>query len=355
MEQSFSREFSWPTHFCKPFHAFPVFFHKDGLCWARFKKACERGYRSAIKLAAFCSGRTEAWLEEAYAKWCDKEVCGLFLDEEEMREEELIERLDAENAEDQADDNECHQVLSQLQRDTMFVDPEAPEDTVPEQDAEIAFGKVKDQDVWEGLITDNANQASDDGPVERVSGLPRTLLQAMQEPGCKFNSLFRLAVALRSQKGGVDVKWLKNPQKMRKASQGLNWYQQLGLPGLIYSFQFQSIWAEYECFWSCKPGGREAHFIVKTCSSVVLMSMYQPRLSPTCGFSGTMKCASRRPILNANLANTAPEPQGWPSGVSFTLLLRENWICRQLLLRVSSSSILISIFICFSLSLPGLF
>ena len=57
--------------------------------------------------------------------------------------------------------------------------------------------------------------------------VPTTLREALEMDGCMFNALFRLALKLRSLKGGMDSGFLPNPKNARRASNGLNWYQQL--------------------------------------------------------------------------------------------------------------------------------
>ena len=68
-------------------------------------------------------------------------------------------------------------------------------------------------------------------PNRKKSGedqIPTTLREALRMDGCMFNALFRLALKLRSLKGGMDSGFLPNPKNARRASSGLNWYQQLG-------------------------------------------------------------------------------------------------------------------------------
>lgn len=108
----------------------------------RFKTCCEKGYKAAIKLAAFCSGKSEAVVEASYKKWCkdDGQFDASGMD---MAPDEIMELLEAHESVNDADENECHEVLTCLQRESVFVDPEAEENTVPNDNVELAFEKVK--------------------------------------------------------------------------------------------------------------------------------------------------------------------------------------------------------------------
>ena len=205
----------------------------------RFKTCCEKGYKAAIKLAAFCSGKSEAVVEASYKKWCKDDgqfdVSGM-----DMAPDEIMELLEAHESVNDADENECHEVLTCLQRESVFVDPEAEENTVPNDNVELAFEKVKGKEDLVFLLQSAGDpEDADMGTFQKktASGgrdhLQHTLLEAMECAGDRFNALWRLAVHVRCGPGGVDSKWIANHQKARLASTSLNWHQSLEVNGKI--------------------------------------------------------------------------------------------------------------------------
>ena len=70
-----------------------------------------------------------------------------------------------------------------------------------------------------------ASAASSQGE-SSLDTLPSTLQEALlYGGGDMFNSLFRLCVRLRSDKGGCDTRWLPNARGARRTSKTLNWHQ----------------------------------------------------------------------------------------------------------------------------------
>ena len=105
----------------------------------RFKKACERGYQGAIKLAAFCSGKTEAAIDNAYKKWAADGGGGAH-DDDDIAQEELLEQGQEVSM---PPENECEAVLTSVLQESGWVDPEGCEPEVPTADADAeAFSKV---------------------------------------------------------------------------------------------------------------------------------------------------------------------------------------------------------------------
>ena len=201
----------------------------------RFKSCCQRGYKAALCLAAFCSGHTESWIEEHYKKWCENSD-SITAGEDEMAEDELVEQcLGGEAPEAEGDENqgnECQKILEQTLTETPFVDPEEGEEPkVPDEDIELAFEKVTDKADLEKLLHASADD-KDLGAENKASlreKLPGTLMEAMIAPGDRFNALWRFSLRLRTARGGVDTKWLSNARNARKASKKLNWHQHLDL------------------------------------------------------------------------------------------------------------------------------
>eukprot|EP00438_Fugacium_kawagutii_P008763 Skav206806 [mRNA] locus=scaffold1990:253368:261683:- [translate_table: standard] len=210
------------------------------VCFCKgFKTCCEKGFRGAIKLASFVSGKSEEWIEENYRAWCDSMTAVSSFDaelqEDEMPEEGL--ELDADQTA-----NACHELLSQIQAESSMVDPEIELDAVdiPENDhVETAFDKLTDKEDLSTVLEGSHGASADDGahPEPAPAGdsttrspnyLPKTLLEAMTMQGDTFNALWRFTLRMRSAEGGVDRRWVANPQKARRASRDLNWHQPLG-------------------------------------------------------------------------------------------------------------------------------
>ena len=118
---------------------------------------------------------------------------------------------------------------------------------------ELEFMEVSDMEALMQLIaTKNASEPfkSEAGrsPKSRDAGnhLPTTLREALKLKGCLFTNLVRLAIKLRNAHGGMDVGFLPNAMNCRKASKGLNWYQQLVCKGL----NLYTILLYFDPFWS---------------------------------------------------------------------------------------------------------
>ena len=189
----------------------------------RFQECCEKGFRGAIKLAAFASGKSEKAIEVSYKKYCDEG--GFQQSSEELAPDEMMDKCDPAII-GAHDPNECHEILTTLQKETVFVDPRANQDTAPDihDHVELAFEQVPDKEDMESLFADADPQAS-----EKPDGeyLPTTLLEAMNSPGDTFNSLWRLCLHVRCAKGGVDRRFIANHRKVRGKTKPLNWHQHL--------------------------------------------------------------------------------------------------------------------------------
>ena len=101
--------------------------------------------------------------------------------------------------------------------------------------AEYDFKEVSDAEQLRNLL-EQANMAEPFGGeaarsphrAEKGNELPSTLAEALRTKGCMFNALYRLALRLRSSKGGMDTGFLPNALNCRRAARTLTWYQQLG-------------------------------------------------------------------------------------------------------------------------------
>ena len=105
-----------------------------------------------------------------------------------------------------------------------------------DDDEEVAqeFSSLPDSDQLMHLILkpnvmepfrSEASRSPKDG--KDIDGLPDTLREALTLSSCPFTSLRRLAIRLRTGRGGADTAFLKNARNCRRASKSLNWYQLL--------------------------------------------------------------------------------------------------------------------------------
>lgn len=181
-------------------------------------------------------------IEKAYQEAC--EVDGPFAQQDETMDDDEqasveARTMDAENAQDndESNQNESFNVLTSMQQETVFLDPdfEGDTDTVSMASGVDATLKgVSDKDQFTKLMSVSEPELAEqkvDGPAKANQGekMPWTLLEAMVDTkGCRFNALFRLAVRLRSAPGGCDTPWIRNGRSVRRHGSGLNWHQLLG-------------------------------------------------------------------------------------------------------------------------------
>lgn len=116
---------------------------------ARFQRCCEKGFRSAMKLAAWCGGYSEASLEDAYRKYCAEGGPNMAEAELEPVEEEILEGVNMRSA-PEVEENECEKLLKTVQTETQFFDP-GEDDAGPvchdiPQSKDPAFDSAVDQD-----------------------------------------------------------------------------------------------------------------------------------------------------------------------------------------------------------------
>lgn len=174
---------------------------------------------------AFASHKTEAEIESDYRQWCKENPSiegGHFDEPPESYVDELM-----ESDVGLADQDPAYNLLSSIQQETSFLDPEMDsDDPVPVKvvDSDADVEHMADKEDMKKMLDDSTEEVPAKGDV-----LPGSLLEAMNGPGCKWNALFRWAVRLRSSTGGCDRRWLPNPRGARRISLGLNWYQLLGM------------------------------------------------------------------------------------------------------------------------------
>lgn len=150
------------------------------------------------------------------------------IDDGELAEDEEEEFLNPD-AECNRAQNECLELLNGLQRETPFLDPQGGNEPMPsyaDDDSDLEKMACKEQLKDMLKPPEGGNSAT----VEPSDKMPSTLLAAMTESGCRWNSLFRFIVRLRSAKGGCDTRWISHAKNVRRASVKLNWHQLLGHP-----------------------------------------------------------------------------------------------------------------------------
>lgn len=206
----------------------------SGLTFVRFQLCCEKALESALRLAAFCSKESMESLEATYRKVCESngDICDLntlTLDDDEV----------GPGDEDSAGPDLCAELLSQIPVDSSFVaDNKKADDSMGNdeatEDVQVDLSNLPDQEQMKTLIfkenvLEPFRMETSRSPNSKVDldHLPETLDEALRMKGDTFNSLWRLAVRLRSARGGCDTSFLSNPKSFRKASKGLNWHQYL--------------------------------------------------------------------------------------------------------------------------------
>lgn len=178
-----------------------------------------------MKLVSFASGLTEKELESKYRKLCQRDPENTF-GFEEISPDDADEFLEGCFVQD--DDNQedpAFKLLGSLQRESVLVDPEEDASVVDRSacdDPEI--DQMADADEMKELLREPEEEDETD---KKTEFMPGNLLEAMTSGGCKWNSLFRYAVKLRSAPGGCDCRWISNARHVRRASSKLNWHQYL--------------------------------------------------------------------------------------------------------------------------------
>lgn len=197
---------------------------------------CANALKSSLQLVSWASGVSEKVLERSYNRICqdkptffDVEADDGFEEEDEV-DENLRKHVEADG------DNECFNLLSDLQRGTVFLEKgDGKDEFEPEtfehlQEPAFPEQKLLDELCDSSKVADEQEDAEIHGKVVPESDvkLPCTLLQALNEKGDRWNALFRLCVKLRCAKGGMDHRYIGSGKNARRASARLNWFQLLG-------------------------------------------------------------------------------------------------------------------------------
>ena len=186
----------------------------------RFERCCDNAFKAALKLVAWAGNKSEKNLEEVYRHFCAESGSEAF-DSVFVEEDEIDDYADFD-LKNQSGHDVAHEVLQQVQHETVFVDPD-----IEDKENLIGRAETEDPDLHEILKkSDTESEKSAVCPAGEV--MPATLQEAMNSRGCTWNALFRLLVRLRSAKGGSDSRWISNPRRSRRASTTLNWHQCLG-------------------------------------------------------------------------------------------------------------------------------
>ena len=194
----------------------------------RFEKCCERGFKGALKLVSFTSSKSEDAIEAQYRKLCKEKTDedGELHWEDELAEDDPDAFLEHDLGAGAESEHAAFDLLTSIQQ-TTFVDPEQdPASVEASHDMDPEIEKMADAQEMKLLL----EEPSGEGVVESVEAgdhLPSSLLQAMEDSGDKWNSLFRFLVKMRSAPGGVDTGFIANARHMRKSSGKLNWHQPL--------------------------------------------------------------------------------------------------------------------------------
>lgn len=195
---------------------------------SRFQSCCQRAFRSALMLVARCGGVEEAALEKRYVEDCR---LGVFADRfDQPSEEDLMESECVE--EPKGDAEETLNVLKSLKEESDVITDGIKEPTVPSGLAGLPDLQVLQELLNKPKVLKPCHSETNEPEHVDLNHLPSSLMEALTTTkGDLWNSLFRLAVRLRSDKGGADTSFLKNARNARGASKKLNWHQCLDCMG----------------------------------------------------------------------------------------------------------------------------
>jgi len=171
---------------------------------------------------AFASGKQVAQIEASYRRCCDAQGAYFFQDE-------CIDEDEGNQEEKPQQGNDCEELLSCMARETCWIDPEAD---LPDLEVtkDLEMEKMPDREDLKQLLEQPDLISKPDKAVspkgdESGEHMPMNLEEALELPGDTFNALFRLAVRLRSARGGCDTLWVNKGRSIRRASRRLNWHQ----------------------------------------------------------------------------------------------------------------------------------
>lgn len=206
----------------------------------RFRTGCDRGYLAALTLVCKIAGGKISDLDHWHRGAEQDEADAAQADEDELQCE----------VDDEEGDNECLKLLESMQAEARVinnVDNEGPEEPAANIDAKLDadLRDFPDKEEFKSIVLDRPPEGQEDFD---PAGLPRTLTEALSRPGDMFNALWRLAVKIRSSPGGMDRKWIRNPQNCRRASAGLNWHQCLVCASCCFRMHWMFV-SYFCCFF----------------------------------------------------------------------------------------------------------
>ena len=111
----------------KRFFKFFPFLSKFGhLHVSRFQRCAANAWPGALQFVSWASEEKEAVVEGMYRKFCSQEAAksDSAIVEEPLAEDEMEAYAEADLGEEEVEGDEAHKLLSSLQRETIFVDPE---------------------------------------------------------------------------------------------------------------------------------------------------------------------------------------------------------------------------------------
>lgn len=111
--------------------------------------------------------------------------------------------------------------IQQVAQEELEEEQEPEKDNIPEvPDADLG---LPDGDKLVDLTRESASETK-----MQTETFPRTLSQALSGDRTFWGGLWQLAVFMRCGKDGMDSKFLKKAEVIRRRSSKMNWQQQLG-------------------------------------------------------------------------------------------------------------------------------
>lgn len=167
-----------------------------------------------------------------YRQWCE---FGQFSAQLEPLEPYDPDEVLGETAAENGDGLEDHRnLLNQIRDETSMMNEDLEGHAMTQTAFELS--SVPDADLLQTVMESRPEPGVPETPdASKKSNNPKTLHAALcflgqnASPAEVFDQLWRLTMYLRYWHGGPDRHWIGNPRSCRKASNRLNWYQQLGL------------------------------------------------------------------------------------------------------------------------------
>ena len=116
--------------------------------------------------------------------------------------------------------------IQQIAAEELEEEKNPEDDQVPEMpDGDLALP--------DGASLVNLTSESSTSTSMQPEKFPHTLTEALQEDRSFWAGIWQLAVFLRCGKNGIDSKFLKKAEVVRRRSTKMNWQQPLGFPALV--------------------------------------------------------------------------------------------------------------------------